>query len=59
MYYLKYLKDDKVFKTHICGSYRNDGCKLRGMQYRKALEFGLFDEFDSVLDKVAKEGYHG
>lgn len=40
-------------------SYRNDGCKLRGMQYRKALEFGLFDEFDSVLDKMAKEGYHG
>lgn len=40
-------------------SYRNDGCKLRGMQYRKALEFGLFDEFDNVLDKVAKEGYHG
>ena len=40
-------------------SYRNDGCKLRGMQYRKALELGLFDEFDNVLDKVAKEGYHG
>lgn len=40
-------------------SYRNDGCKLRGLQYRKALEFGLFDEFDNVLDKMAKEGYHG
>lgn len=40
-------------------SYRNDGCKLRGMQYRKALELGLFDEFDNVLDKMAKESYHG
>ena len=40
-------------------SYRNDGCKLRGMQYRRALELGLFDEFDNVLDKMAKEGYHG
>ncbi len=40
-------------------SYRYDGCKLRGMQYRKALELGLFDEFDNVLDKMAKESYHG
>ena len=40
-------------------SYRNDGCKLRGMQYRKALELGLFDKFDDILDKVAKESYHG
>lgn len=40
-------------------SYRNDGIQLRGIQYRKAVELGLFDKFDETLDKIAKERGHG
>lgn len=40
-------------------SYRNDGCQLRSIQYRKAVELGLFDNFDETLEKMAKERGHG
>lgn len=40
-------------------SYRNDGIQLRSHQYRKAVELGLFDNFDETLDKIAKERGHG
>ena len=40
-------------------SYRNDGCKLRSVQYRKSVGLGLFDNFDETLEKIAKERGHG
>lgn len=40
-------------------SYRNDGCKLRSVQYRKSVELGLFNDFDETLEKIAKERGHG
>lgn len=40
-------------------TYKNDGPLLRGKQYRKALELGLFDNFHEVLEQVAKERFHG
>ena len=45
--------------TELEYSYRNDGIQLRGIQYRKAVELGLFDNFDETLDKIAKERGHG
>ena len=40
-------------------SYSNDGSKLRGIQYRKAVELGLFDRFDEILEQIAKERGYG
>ena len=40
-------------------NYRNDGSQLRSIQYRKAMELGLFDNFDETLEKMAKERGYG
>lgn len=45
--------------TELEYSYRNDGCKLRSIQYRRAVELGLFDKFDDILEQIAKERGHG
>ncbi len=39
--------------------YKNDWPLMQGKKYRKAMELGLFNNFDKILDKVAKERSHG
>lgn len=40
-------------------TYQHDFPLLRGKKYRKSLELGLFDNFDEILEQVAKERFHG
>jgi len=40
-------------------TYKHDFPLLRGKKYRKSLELGLFDNFDDILEQVAKERLHG
>ncbi|MBR3676147.1 MAG: hypothetical protein IKN71_03320 [Alphaproteobacteria bacterium] len=39
--------------------YKNDWPLMRGKKYRKAMELGLFNNFDKILDKISKERSHG
>ena len=38
--------------------YKNDWPLMQGKKYRKAMELGLFNNFDKILDKISKERSH-
>lgn len=40
-------------------TYKNDWPLMQGKKYRKAMELGLFNDLDKILDKVSKERSHG